>query len=89
MKEMKVKAWVIDKAQRTAENYNVFIDYTRRNDDIMKERTEEDGYIFVRVEEEISETEKAVQVRFGSGDVVGSVKGWKLWIPKSQIAWIQ
>ena len=89
MKEMKVKAWVIDKAQRTAENYNVFIDYTRRNDDIMKERTEEDGYIFVRVEEEISETEKAVQVRLGSGDVVGSVKGWKLWIPKSQIAWIQ
>ena len=86
---MKVKAWVIDKAQRDADRYNVFIDYTRRNDGILRERTEEDGYIYVRVEEEISETEKAVQVRLGSGDVDGSTKGWKMWIPKSQIAWIQ
>ena len=30
--------------------------------------------------------EKAVQAVLRTGDVVGSYKGWKLWIPKSQIA---
>lgn len=40
----------------------------------------------MKANEIISESEKAIQVTLGSGNVVGSVKGWKLWIPKSQIA---
>lgn len=84
MKELKVKAWVIDKAQQTASHYNCFIDYARRNDS--GTRVEEDGFIYVIAEEVIAETEKALHVRLATGDVVGSYKGWKLWIPKSQIA---
>jgi len=45
-----------------------------------------DGYMTVYVEEELKETEKAIQVRLSTGDCVGSYKGWTLWIPKSQIA---
>lgn len=85
MKELKVKAWVIDKAQLTATRYNCFIDYSRRNEADGR-RVEEDGYTYVIADEIISETEKAMQVKLRTGSVVGSYKGWKLWIPKSQIA---
>lgn len=80
---LKVKEWVIDKAQQTARSYNCWIDYERTEDGTAKR---EDGCIIVYVDEMISESEKAIQVRLRTGDVVGSVKGWKLWIPKSQIA---
>ena len=79
-----VKAWVIDKAQDTASRYNCFIDYAERGVD--HTRLEVNGYIKVIVEERLGETEKAVKVRLRTGDIVGSVKGWTLWIPKSQIA---
>lgn len=85
MEEIKVKAWVIDKAQETARNYNCFIDYARR-DEKLGCRVEEDGYIYVIAEEVLKETEKAIQFKLRTGDVVGSGNGWKLWIPKSQIA---
>ena len=84
MKELKVKAWVIDKAQETARKYNCYIDYARRNEN--GTRVEENGYIYVLVEESLAETEKAVQVKLSTGKVVGSFKGWTMWIPKSQIA---
>lgn len=76
MTELKVKGWVIDKAQDTAQRYNVFIDT----------KPVDDEYVIVKVEEILKESEKAVQVRLSSGDIVGSVKGWEMWIPKSQIA---
>lgn len=86
MRELKVKEWIIEKAQRTATKYNVFIDYTRRTDDIECKPLVEDGYVYVNIEEIIEETEKAIKVKLASGEVVGSCKGWTLWIPKSQIA---
>lgn len=85
MKELKVKAWVIDKAQRVAGGYNYFIDYARR-DEKLGTPIEEDGCVYVIAEEVLRETEKAMQVRLQTGSVVGSSKGWTLWIPKSQIA---
>ena len=83
MKELKVKRWVIDKAQNSATQFNTFIDYSRRGED--GRPLEEDGCVFVIVEEVLAETEKALQVRLSSGAVLGSFNGWKLWIPKSQI----
>lgn len=83
MTKLKVKEWIIDKAQETASRYNVYINFERNENGMV---LIEDGYMTVFVEEEIKETEKAIQVRLASGDVVGSVNGWKLWIPKSQIA---
>lgn len=76
MKELKVKEWVINKAQDTATRYNVFIDYATRINEVESKPL---------VEEVLKETEKAIQVRLSSGDVIGSYKGWTLWIPKSQI----
>lgn len=80
---MKVKEWIIDKAQRTAADYNCWIDFER---DEQGMRKVENGYLTVIVDEVLAETEKAVQVRLQTGEVVGSYKGWKLWIPKSQIS---
>lgn len=82
--EIKVKEWIIDKAQETATRYNCFIDYTRRNE-TLGNPVREDGCVFVLADEVISETEKAIQVRLHTGDIVGSSNGWKLWIPKSQM----
>lgn len=82
---IEVKAWVIDKASETASRYNCYIDYAER-DEATGARVERDGYIKVMVEEVLGETEKAVHVRLATGEIVGSVNGWKLWIPKSQIA---
>ena len=79
---MTVKSWVIDKAQQIASGYNCFIDFEREADGSRKER---DGYTTVFCDEVLSESEKAIQVRLRTGEIVGSVKGWKLWIPKSQI----
>lgn len=86
MKELKVKEWVIDKAQDVAGGYDIWIDYARRRDDITKLPVVEDGYVYVKVLDVLKETEKAIQVHLASGEVVGSMNGWKMWIPKSQIA---
>lgn len=84
MNTLNVKAWVIDKAEETAAYYNCFIDYAERDE--LGRRIENNGFIKVIVEEVLGETEKAIQVRLQTGAVVGSTNGWKLWIPKSQIA---
>jgi len=81
--EIKVKRWVIDKAQETASRYNTYIDFTRR-DETLGCPIEDDGYVYV-CGEVISETDKAIQAKLESGQVLGSCKGWKVWIPKSQI----
>ena len=79
---IKVKEWIIDKAQETAGAYNCYIDYKRDDEGL---RLVEDGFLTVYVEEVLKETEKAVQVRLATGSVVGSCKGWRVWIPKSQM----
>lgn len=84
MTELKVKAWVIDKAQEEAKRFNTWIDIVSRNEE-NKVTADEQGYYTVIVEELIKETEKAVFAKLSSGSIVGSSNGWQLWIPKSQI----
>ena len=80
---VKVRDWFIDKTQITAKKYNTFIDvYSRNEDDVI---ISEDGYYTVKIMEVLSESEKAIQVVLGTGDIVGSYKGWKTWLPKSVI----
>ena len=85
MTEMKIKTWIIDKAQDDARRYNIFFDVTRRTNDDINQRLVEDGCYYMKVEEVLKETEKALQIKLSSGDVIGSYKGWTLWVPKSQI----
>lgn len=82
---IKFKDWFIEKLEKTSTKYNTWIDIFSRNE-IGKTVTDENGYFTVCAEEIISETDKAVQVVLHTGDVVGSGKGWKTWIPKSVIA---
>ena len=82
MKYLAVKEWFFDKEQDKAEHYNVFMDFERKEDGTVKVV---DGYVFAKIEEAIKETEKAIQVKISSGDVLGSYKGWTCWIPKSLI----
>lgn len=82
---IKIKDWFLDKTQDTARRYNTWIDVFSRDEETGMEISI-DGYKSVRVQEVLKETEKAVQVVLSTGDVVGSIKGWKIWIPKSVIA---
>ncbi len=80
---VKVRDWFIDKTQVTAKRYNTFIDVYSRNEEGVI--IAEDGYYTVKIIEVLTESEKAIQVVLGTGDIVGSYKGWKTWIPKSVI----
>lgn len=80
---IRVSEWFITKAQKSASAYNTFIDYERNEEGLVMVIN---GKVTVFVDEYIAETEKAVKVRLQTGAVVGSVKGWTLWVPKSQIA---
>lgn len=80
---VKVRDWFIDNTQIIAKKYNTFIDVYSRNEDGVI--ISEDGYYTVKIMEVLSESEKAIQVVLGTGDIVGSYKGWKIWIPKSVI----
>lgn len=75
MKKLIVKTWIIDKAEVTSRRYQCYVN----------REWVDDEYTKVTVIEELGETEKAIQVRIATGAIVGSAKGWKLWIPKSQI----
>lgn len=83
--KIKIKDWFLDKTQDTARRYNTWIDVFSRDEETGMELSI-DGYKSVRVQEVLKETEKAVQVVLSTGDVVGSIKGWRTWIPKSVIA---
>ena len=78
-----VKEWFINKAQDTARRYNTYIDVYSRDENGTVEA--KDGYLTVQVLEVLKETEKAIQAVLSTGEIVGSVKGWKTWIPKSVI----
>lgn len=77
-----VREWIIDKAQREARAYNMFIDFERNENGM---RNVVDGCIKAYAEEVLAETEKALKVRLQTGDVVGNTNGWTMWIPKSQM----
>lgn len=83
--EMKIKTWIIDKAQIEAKRYNTWFDFSRRTDGIAREPLVEDDCYYMNVTEIIKETEKAVQIKLSSGECDGSFNGWTLWVPKSQI----
>lgn len=75
--------------QDEAKRYNYWID-VKYNEE-MKDGdanliNNEDGYVTAYVQEEIKETEKAVNVVLSTGFIDGSIKGWKTWMPKSVIA---
>ena len=75
-----IKGWFLNKTQATASAYKCFINiYNRDENGIIPENTQ------VLVEEVIAESEKAVQVRLATGEIDGSAKGWKTWLPKSVI----
>lgn len=82
MNYLAVKEWFLGKEQEKATHYNIFLDFERNEDGTIKVT---DGYAFAKIEETIKETEKAVQVKISSGDVLGSYKGWTCWVPKSLI----
>ena len=79
---IKIKEWFYNKTEETSSRYNTFVDAERNEDGTIKI---ENGYVTVLVQEVLSETEKAVQVVLSTGNVVGSCKGWKCWVPKSVI----
>lgn len=87
-KTIRIKEWFLRKAQDTATRYNCFIDVTDNSRDLETNAitADADGYVEVIAEEELKESEKAVQVRLATGSVLGSANGWKCWIPKSVIA---
>lgn len=89
MKEIKIKDWFFNKMQDEAKRYNCWID-VKYNEEMQEGDANlinnEDGYITVYVQEEIKETEKAVNVVLSTGFIDGSTKGWKTWIPKTVIA---
>lgn len=88
MKELRVKDWFVTKMQDEATRYNTYID-VKYNDEIKEGDIDlinrDGGYITVYSQEEIKETEKAINVVLSTGHVDGSTKGWKTWIPKSVI----
>ncbi len=88
MKELRVKDWFATKMQDEATGYNTYID-VKYNDEIKEGDIDlinrDGGYITVYVQEEIKETEKAINVVLSTGHVDGSTKGWKTWIPKSVV----
>lgn len=83
--EMKIKTWIIDKIQHEASKYNTYLDIAKRTNDIAHQPLIEDGCYFMKISETLEETEKAIKLKFSSGEIDGSYKGWTAWVPKSQI----
>lgn len=80
--EIKVKKWFYEKTDAIAKTYNVYIDFERNDDGVIKVVNDT---VTLYTREIIAESEKTVKVCLESGTVVGSVKGWTTWIPKSVI----
>lgn len=79
---IEMKTWLFDKIQSEANKYHTYIDVEYVNG--YYENTETNTVI-AYVKEVLKETEKAIQVRFSTGNVDGSTKGWTAWVAKSQI----
>lgn len=77
---MRIKDWKIGQINRDMSKYNDKFYIPVEGSEFGHHYTEyadEDGYIPVRVEEVLKETEKAMQL---------SIDGFKTWVPKSAIA---
>lgn len=83
LREYEIKSWILHQANDKASAYNMDIEWDL-NSTTDGHRAGGD-YVFV-YGEEIKETEKAICIKARTGAIDGSVKGWTLWIPKSQIA---
>lgn len=85
---MRVKEWVIDKIEDESRKYNRYIDVTEysRQNAVGMVKADKDGFVEIIADQILKETEKAIQVQLSTGGVVGSAKGWRAWIPKSQIS---
>lgn len=84
--KMRVKAWFLDKEQQKAKHYNTWIDCVdRTTDEHGMLAADADGCYTVIAEEVLAESDKAAKVKLSTGLIVGSVKGWTTWIPKSLI----
>lgn len=82
MNKIVMKRWLFDKIQSEAGRYHTYIDVDYENGYYAD--TENDTVTAI-VREVIKETEKAIQVRFSTGNIDGCVKGWISWVAKSQI----
>lgn len=78
---LKVKEWFFEKIKDEASRYNTYLDADYEDGELVVE----DGCVFAQIEERIAESEKAIKVRFASGHIDGSCKGWTTWVPKSII----
>lgn len=80
-----VKDWFLEKQQKEASHYNMWFDVADRHDESLAcfpVVYEECTTVFATI---IKQTEKALYVTLRTGEVQGSYKGWKCWIPKSLI----
>lgn len=78
---LKIKEWFFEKIENEASHYHTHLEADYEDG----KRVVEDGCVFAQIEEKIAESEKAIKVRFSSGRIDGSVKGWISWVPKSVI----
>lgn len=78
---LKIKEWFFDKIAHEASCFHIYLEADYEDGAIVVE----DGYVFAQIEERIAEVEKAIKVRFSSGRVGGSIRGWIAWVPKSVI----
>ncbi|MCD8294705.1 MAG: hypothetical protein LUE27_05655 [Clostridia bacterium] len=79
-----IKEWFYNKESEKAQRYMTFFDYAEDNDrGPMGNVIARDGYINIKIQEVLGESEKAIHVIISTGACDGSVKGWKTWIPKS------
>ena len=84
--KFKIKKWFLDNIQETATRYNIFIDVEDESRTENGIEADAEGYVTVIAENNVlAETEKAIKLCLCSGNVIGSYKGWKTWIPKSLI----
>ena len=84
MLELHVKKWFYEKTASAAASYNVYIDFARQEDGTIAVT---DDTVTLYAREVLAESEKAIKVCLESGAVVGSCKGWTVWLPKSLVTY--
>ena len=88
MKAIRIKEWLANKIDEEAHAYNISIKMDRNREWGTLAKADENGYMEVYVEEEIKETEKAINVKLEATKLNKAMNctTWTAWIPKSQIA---
>lgn len=75
---VQVKEWKAGQIDMEAKRFNTWCDVEYDQNDVAIIGR----YVNVEL---LKETEKAYQFKLSSGSVVGSVKGWTTWVPKSAV----